>query len=170
MNMSGLVPGLKSSTSNLNVTLGMAITVFCYVQITGLRELGPLGYLHHMAGSPHDTIGWAMSVLMFPLHVMEELIKPISLSLRLFGNILGEDALIGVFVLLGVACTNLMFGSGFELAAALRHEAHVSIPIGLPLQVPFMLLALLTGTIQALVFSLLSTIYIFMMLPHEEHH
>ena len=153
-NLFGLVPAMKSPTSNLNTTVALAVTVFCYVQGTALMENGILGYIDHLMGSPRDPIGWIMVTLNFPLHILEELIKPLSLSLRLFGNILGEDSLIAAFVTLGIA------------ALAFFH-----IPAGLPLQFPFMLLALLTGTIQALVFSLLSTIYISLMLPHpEEEH
>lgn len=152
-NMLGLVPAMKSPTSNLNTTAALAITVFFYVQWTGLRENGILGYIDHLMGSPRDLVGWLMVPLNFPLHLLGEFIKPLSLSLRLFGNILGEDSLIAAFVTLGIA------------ALAFFH-----IPVGLPLQFPIMLLAILTGTIQALVFALLSTIYISLMLPHEEEH
>ena len=152
MNMIGLVPGLKSPSSSLNTTIGLAVTVFLYVQYTGLRRLGIIGYIDHLLGRPRDVMGFIFIPLMFPLHVIEEFIKPMSLSLRLFGNILGEDALIAAFVGFGILALSFM-GS----------------PIGLPLQVPFMLLAIITGTIQALVFSLLSTVYIALMLPHEEH-
>lgn len=152
-NLFGLVPAMKSATSSLNTTAALAITVFLYVQWTGLRENGPIGYIDHLMGSPRDLVGWIMVPLNFPLHILEELIRPLSLSLRLFGNILGEDSLIAAFVTLGIA------------ALAFFH-----VPVGLPLQFPFMLLAILTGTIQALVFALLSTIYISLMLPHEEPH
>ena len=151
-NWMGLVPGMKSPTSSINTTAGLAISVFFYVQYVGLRENGLKHYILHLMGSPQDAIGWALVPLNFPLHVLEEFIRPLSLSLRLFGNVLGEDALIGVFTGLGI------------LALSFIHS-----PIGLPLQLPFMMLAMLTGTIQALVFSLLSTIYISLMLPHEEH-
>ena len=144
---------MKSPTSNLNTTAALAVTVFFYVQWTGLRENGIIGYIDHLMGNPRDLVGWIMVPLNFPLHILEEFIKPISLALRLFGNILGEDSLIAAFIGLGIA------------ALAFAH-----LPFGLPLQFPFMLLALLTGTIQAVVFSLLSTIYISLMLPHEEHH
>ena len=98
---------------------------------------------------------WVLSPLMFVIHIIGELAKPLSLSLRLFGNITGEDILIFIFVGLGVGMLSF---------------SHL--PIGVPLQVPFYFLALLTGFIQALVFMLLSTIYFAMMLPHdeEEHH
>lgn len=151
-NLLGLVPAMKSPTSNLNTTASLAITVFFYVQWTGLRENGILGYIDHFMGSPRDWVGWMMVPLNLPLHILGEFIKPLSLSLRLFGNILGEDSLIAAFVTLGIT------------ALAFFH-----IPVGAPLQFPFMLLAILTGTIQALVFALLSTIYISLMLPHEEH-
>jgi F-type H+-transporting ATPase subunit a len=83
---------------------------------------------------------------------MGELAKPISLSCRLFGNIFGEDMLLVAFATLGV--TTLAF---------------THLPFGLPLQLPFMFLALLTSTLQALVFTVLSTIYFLLMLPHGEH-
>lgn len=151
MNLFGLVPLMKSPTSRLSTTAALAICVFLYVQWIGMRSLGLLGYLRHLAGDPHDPVGWALVPLMLPLHLIGELARPVSLSLRLFGNILGEDVLIGVFAGIGVA-----------LLAFLRA------PIGVPLHLPFILLALLMSTVQALVFTLLSTVYIMLVLPHEE--
>jgi len=151
-NFMGLVPGLKAPTSSLNTTVGLAICVFFYVQEIGIKQNGIFGYIHHLMGSPHDIVGWIMVPLNFPLHILQELIKPMSLSLRLFGNILGEDSLIAAFVGLGI------------LSLSFIHS-----PIGLPLQFPFFLLSMLLGTIQALVFSLLSTIYISLMLPSSAH-
>jgi F-type H+-transporting ATPase subunit a len=152
MNLFGLIPGMKSPSSSINTTAALAITVFVYVQYTGIRRLGILGYLDHFAGQPRDPIGIALVPLMFPLHVISELAKPLSLSLRLFGNILGEDVLIAVFVGLGVTIV-----------------AFMHLPFGIPLQFPFIFLAMLTSVVQALVFAALSTIYFLMMLPHEEH-
>lgn len=152
-NFIGMVPLMKSPTSSLNTTAGLAISVFFYVQFTALKENGLWGYIHHLMGSPKDAVGWALVPLNLPLHIMEEFIKPMSLSLRLFGNILGEDALIAAFITLGIAATSFLH-----------------LPIGIPFQFPFMLLACITSLIQALVFSLLSTIYISLMLPHEDHH
>ena len=152
MNFFGLIPGMKSPTSNLNTTLSLAICVFFYVQYTGIRSFGLLGYLKHMAGDPRDVVTWLLVPINIPIHIIEELAKPMSLSLRLFGNITGEDVLITVFVGLGVSALSF-----FHL------------PVGIPFQLPFVFLALLTGTIQALVFTLLSTIYFSLMLPHEEH-
>ncbi|MHA1154187.1 MAG: F0F1 ATP synthase subunit A, partial [Alphaproteobacteria bacterium] len=151
-NFMGLVPFFHASTSSINTTVALALCTFLYVQFTGIKENGPLGYLHHMAGSPRSGLEWGFVVLMFPLHVLGEFIKPLSLSLRLFGNVMGEDKLIAVFVVLGASML-----------------AFMNSPIGIPIQVPIVFLALMTSTIQALVFTLLSTIYIALMLPHGEH-
>ncbi len=157
MNMLGLVPGFMSPTGGLaggfNITVSLALVVFFYVQFTGIKRLGLGGYLYHFAGSPESVVQWVLVPLNLPIHIIGELAKPLSLSLRLLGNITGEDMLIAAFAGLGITAL-----------------AFMELPIGLPLQVPFVLLALLTGTIQALVFTLLSTIYFTMMLPHEEHH
>jgi F-type H+-transporting ATPase subunit a len=151
MNFLGLIPGMKSPSSSLNTTVALAVCVFLYVQFTGIKNLGLLGYLDHLAGNPRDVITWVLVPINLPIHIVGELAKPLSLSLRLFGNITGEDILIAVFVGLGV------------LAFSFSH-----LPVGIPLQIPFIFLALLTGTIQALVFTLLSTIYFLLMLPHDE--
>lgn len=152
MNLAGLVPFLESPTSNLNTTFALALTVFVYAQVVGVRGLGVVGYVDHLMGSPRDLTSWALVPLMLPIHVLGELAKPISLSCRLFGNIFGEDMLLVAFVSLGI--TTLAFAN---------------LPFGLPLQLPFMFLALLTSTLQALVFTVLSTIYLLLMLPHDDH-
>ncbi len=157
MNYSGLVPFLKAPTNNLNTTLALALCVFLYVQWTGIRSFGVRGYLDHMAGEPRDLVGWILVPLMMPLHVVGELVKPISLALRLFGNITGEDVLLAVFVGLGGALYAATKLPGSEF-------------LGIPLQAIIYPLLLIFGLIQALVFTLLSTIYFYMMLPHEEHH
>ena len=160
MNLIGIVPGMKSPTSGVETTIALAAIVFFYVQYTGIRSLGPLGYLDHLAGSPrpNGVGGYLIALIAVPfnlvLHTLGEFTKPMSLAIRLFGNIFGEDVLIGQMLVLGLAALSFMHS-----------------PIGIPLQLPFYLLALLTSVIQAVVFSLLSTIYIFLMLPHhDEHH
>lgn len=147
MNVFGLIPGMKSPTSSINTTLALGLTVFVVVQYTGIRKLGLVGYLDHLMGRPRDPIGYAMIPMMLPLNlILEVLLPPVSLSLRLFGNIFGEDTLISAFVIIGAAT------------------------FFIPFQIPFLFLSLLLGTIQALIFSLLATIYIFMVFPHEEGH
>ncbi len=167
MNLMGMVPGMKSPTSSLNTTAALALCTFIYVQFTGIRRLGMLGYLDHMAGSPRMPeekgifkiflilLFIPIHILLFVIHLIGELVKPVSLSLRLFGNITGEDALLAVFITLGLSML-----SGIKA------------PVGFPLQIPVMLLSLIGGIVQAMVFSLLSAVYISMMLPHETavHH
>ncbi len=164
MNLIGLVPLMKSPTSSSlilslgtlrlpvpTVTVALAILVFLYVQFIGIKQQGILGYLDHMAGNPRDVFGFVLLPIMFVIHVIGEFAKPLSLSFRLYGNIWGEDVLLAVFVGLGIGVL-----------------AFLPIPAGIPLQFPFLLLAMVTGTIQAFVFTLLSTVYIAMMLPHGE--
>ncbi len=141
LNLFGLIPLMKSPSSVWGVNVAMALCVFFYVQFTAIVRNGVLGYFKHLCGEPL----W-LAPLMFPLHLIGELIKPVSLSLRLFGNILGEDTLLAVFAgLLTLAFINA------------------------PLHLPFVFMAVLFSTIQALIFSMLTAVYISLMLPHEEH-
>lgn len=159
-NLFGLVPlGHAATSSFATTTFALGLTTFAYVQFHALRMNGIGGYLHHLAGSPKTTMDWGFSLLLFPLHVLGELIKPISLSLRLFGNIFGEDTLIATMVILGYILTGLIPGSA-AISGFLP---------GIPLQVPFYFLGLLSCTIQALVFTLLATVYIALWLPHGDH-
>jgi F-type H+-transporting ATPase subunit a len=156
-NLMGLIPLMKASTSAFQTNIVLAICVFVYVQYTGLRYNGPKKYLLHLMGNPKGVLMWIMAPLLFAIEILSELIKPLSLSLRLFGNVLGEDILLGVFAMLGIAIVALLPG--------VEHPI-----VGVPLHLPFMFLVLLTSTIQALIFSLLSCIYVMLMLPHEEGH
>ena len=153
-NYSGLFPLGKAPSAVFLNNFSIALCVFLYVQYTGIRRLGIGGWLHHLAGSPKDAVSWALAPLMLVLEIIGEIAKPISLSLRLFGNIFGKDMLLAVFALLGV------------VALAPLTQGW----LGLPLHFPFFLLALLLGLIQALVFALLTTVYISMMLPHDHEH
>jgi len=156
INMLGIIPGMKSATSSLDLTLALALITFLYVQFWGIRNLGIIGYLDHLAGSPRDAIGWAMLPVMLPVHVLGELAKPVSLSCRLFGNIFGEDTLIVVFV----GATAVLIKASLVALA---------VPPMAGITALFMMLQTLTSIVQALIFSLLATVYLYMMLPHEEH-
>ena len=153
-NYSGIIPLGKAPSAVFLNNFSIALCVFAYVQYTGIRRLGIGGWLHHLAGSPKDAVSWMLSPLMFVLEIIGELAKPISLSLRLFGNIFGKDMLLAGFALVGVVALSPLT-QGW---------------VGIPLHLPFFFLALLLGLIQALVFSLLTTVYISMMLPHDDHH
>ena len=147
MNLFGLIPLMHSPSSSLNITAALAICVFCRVQYLNIKNMGVGGFLYHLAGSPKDTVGWLMAPLMFPIEMLTQISRPVTLALRLFGNILGEKILIGFFAVVGV--TFLFF---------------------FPIQTPFMFLGLLTSVMQAMVFTLLSTIYILLSEPHVEEH
>lgn len=155
MNYLALVPGLHAATSKLSTTAGLAVMIFCVTQIEGIRANGFLGYLKHFAGDfpgVWPPLRVALTALMFPLHIIGELARPLSLSLRLFGNIMGEDSLIAVIIGFGAFLFSL-----------------VALPV--PLHFPLLFLALLAGLIQALVFALLSAVYIGGAIgAFEEHH
>jgi F-type H+-transporting ATPase subunit a len=135
MNLLGLVPFCKSPTASLNVTVSLAITSVLLVHIYSVREVGIKKYLLHYWGEP-----WWLGPLMLPLHVIGELAKPLSLSIRLFGNIYGEDMIIIILMALGA----------FLLPTFL--------PI--PIHFPMMAFGIFTGFVQALVFTMLIAAYI----------
>ncbi len=143
MNLFGMVPLGHSPTTSLNVTAAMAICTFLLVQFHGLRQNGLIGYIKHLMGEPI----WLFP-LNLPLHIIGELAKPFSLSIRLFGNITGEDTLIAVMVALSAVIFSVVY-----------------IPI--PLQFPFYFLGILGSLIQALVFAVLSAVYIALMMAHD---
>ncbi len=162
-NWSGLVPlGFSSTSSLANTTLGLGLLTFFYVQYIGIRANGLGGYLYHFAGQPKSPIDWAFAVLIFPLEIVGEIIKPISLSLRLFGNIYGEEMLIAVMIILGAQFSGFLLGQFGDTGGAIAGFFP-----GIPFQVPFYFLVLIVSTVQALVFTLLSTVYISLMLPHD---
>ncbi len=136
MNYWAMIPGMGAATSKLSTTVGLAMVVFFVTHYEGIRAHGLGGYLKHFVGDP-----WWLAPIMFPIHVVGEFARPLSLSLRLFGNIMGEDTLIAVIVSLGAFLFTL-------------------IKVPLPYQFPLYFLGLLAGLIQAVVFSLLSAIYI----------
>jgi F-type H+-transporting ATPase subunit a len=136
-NMLGLVPGFMSPTSKLNVTAGCALAVFVYYHWQGIKAQGVLKYLKHFTGPIP-----ALAPLMLPIEIISHFSRPVSLSLRLFGNIFAEELLIVVIASI--------------------------VPFILPL--PFMAMAIFTATVQAFVFVLLACIYIAGAVAHEEEH
>jgi len=135
-NMIGLIPGFMSPTSKLNVTLGCALVVFFYYHAQGVRAQGLKYFKHFMGPIP------ALAPLMIPIEVISHFSRPVSLSMRLFGNIFAEELLIIIMASI--------------------------IPVLLPL--PFMAVAIFTSLIQSFVFVLLSCIYIAGAVAHEEEH
>src|SRR6266545_1741207 len=139
-NYAGLIPGLTAPTSNINVTVGLAITTWIYYHFQGFKKQGVVNYLKHFAVPPGAPV-W-MAPLMLVIEVISHTSRLLSLSLRLFGNIFGEEMVI------------LIIGS--------------LVPFIFPL--PFMFLGLITGGLQAFIFVLLSIIYLQAAVAVEHEH
>ena len=139
-NYLGLVPGFMAPTSSINVTLGCALTIWVYYHFHGFKEQGIVNYIKHFALPPGSPI-W-MAPLMFIIEIISHLSRVMSLSLRLFGNIFGEELVIAI-----------LFGL---------------VPFIIPL--PMMFLGLITGGLQAFIFVLLSIIYLQGAVAVEHEH
>jgi len=132
-----LVPFFRPPTADLNMTLALSLVTFMTVQILGIRAHGVGGRIKHMANPP----------FLFPIELISEFSRIISLSARLFGNVFAGEVLLGVM---------------YAIAAK---TAIVVLPLLVP--VVFLGLELMFGTIQALVFALLTLIYIALAAAHE---
>jgi F-type H+-transporting ATPase subunit a len=111
-NWSGLVPGvgrvpfLRAPTSDVNVTIGLALVAFFYFQLQGFKHLGVRGYLSKFfpLGEFRKGIGAGVIALFVGLvELLLEFVKPVTLSMRLFGNIYGGEVALGVMTALTVA-------------------------------------------------------------------
>jgi len=94
-NVIGIIPGFESPTSNINVTLPLALMIFIYYNYEGIREQGAANYFKHFAGPVP-----ALAPLMFPIEIVSHISRIISLSFRLFGNIKGDDLFLWVLLML----------------------------------------------------------------------
>jgi F-type H+-transporting ATPase subunit a len=140
-NLFGKIPGLMSPTANINVPLGCALTVWVYYQMQGIRVQGLIGHLKHFALPPGAPV--FIAPLMFPIEVISHLSRLMSLTIRLFGNVFGEEMVVLILASL--------------------------IPFLVPL--PMMVLGLVTGSLQAFIFVMLTTIYLAGVVHVEhEHH
>ncbi|MEW6429486.1 MAG: F0F1 ATP synthase subunit A [Thermodesulfobacteriota bacterium] len=125
-NLVGLMPGFMSPTSNLNITLGCTLIVFTTTHILGLKFHG-IGYIKHFLGPV-----WWLIPLMLPVEVISHFARILSLSIRLFGNIMAKETLLGILFMLA--------GAYFA-----------------PL--PILCLGVFVSLVQAMVFLLLSVLY-----------
>ena len=94
-NVIGIIPGFESPTSNINVTLPLALMVFFYYNYEGIKKNGVIHYFAHFAGPVK-----ILAPLMFPIEIVSHLSRIISLSFRLFGNIKGDDLFLWVLLML----------------------------------------------------------------------
>ena len=125
-NLIALVPGFYPPTANLNTNAALALTVFVMTHYVGVRKHG-VAYLKHFMG----PIIW-LAPLMFIIEIIGHLARPLSLTLRLFGNMYGHEIVLMIFLAL--------------------------VPLFLP--IPMMLMGVLIAFIQTFVFTLLAMIYI----------
>jgi F-type H+-transporting ATPase subunit a len=139
-NMIGKVPGMMSPTASINVTLGCAITVWVFYHAMGIREQGIVNYAKHFAFMPGAPLWIAPLVLIIEL--ISHMSRVLSLSLRLFGNVFGEEMVVGII-------------GGI-------------VPFVAPL--PFMVLGVVTGSLQAFIFVMLTIIYLAAAVHTDNDH
>ncbi len=94
-NVIGIVPGFEAPTSNINITLPLALLVFFYYNYEGIKKNGVVKYFAHFAGPVK-----ILAPLMFPIEIVSHISRIISLSFRLFGNIKGDDLFLWVLLML----------------------------------------------------------------------
>jgi len=134
-NLFALIPGFVSPNDTLKTNVGLAVMVFVLTHYYGVKEHG-LAYFKHFLGP-----SLALAPLMLPIELISHFARPMSLAVRLMGNMMADHKVVMSFFAL--------------------------VPILVPL--PFLLLGLLVCLIQALVFCTLTMVYIGMAIEHEEH-
>ncbi|HEX6776372.1 MAG TPA: F0F1 ATP synthase subunit A [Methylomirabilota bacterium] len=164
-NLMGLVPGLIATTANLNTTAACALIVFFTYHWIGVKKQGFIPYLKHFAG----PVPAAIKPLMFVIEIISHCARPLSLSLRLFGNMMAGHILIAIFF--------FMMGLNGMLGWALSGTLG-GIMIGAPataILVVFVIgflmpLKILVAVIQTFIFCKLAMVYIAAAVEDTEHH
>jgi len=164
-NLLGLVPGMETPTANLNTTAACALIVFFGYHWIGIRKQGFGRYLRHFGG----PVPW-LAPLMFPIEVISHFARPLSLALRLFGNMTGGHILLGViFFLIGLDHGLLGWALSGSLGGILLGGAGSVVMIAFT--VGFLIpLKILVAFLQAFIFVMLSMLYIAGALEEAEHH
>ncbi|MEJ7603113.1 MAG: F0F1 ATP synthase subunit A [Kofleriaceae bacterium] len=134
-NLFALIPGFSAPTDTIKTNVGIALFVFLLTHYYGLKEHG-ISYLKHFLGP-----SLPLAPLMLPIELISHIARPMSLTMRLMGNMMADHKVVMSFFAL--------------------------VPVLVPL--PFLLLGLLVCLIQALVFCTLTMVYIGMAIEHEEH-
>lgn len=134
-NIFGIFFFLQPPTANLNTTFALSLLAFVYFNWIGIRDQGILNYLKHFGGPV-----WWLAPLMFPIEIIGNFARILSLGMRLFGNIFGEHTATGIFM---------------------------AIPFVIPW--PMMGLGVFGSILQTFVFIMLTMVYIGGAIAHEEH-
>ena len=135
-NLIGIIPGFESPTMNPSVPAGCALLVFCYYNFMGFKQQGFGKYLAHFAG-PMPLL----APLMIPIEIISHLARPLSLTIRLFANMLAGEKVTVVFL-----------GLTYLVAPAIFMGLHVFVSF-----------------LQAYIFVLLTMMYVSETVPHEQH-
>lgn len=135
-NLLGVIPSLESPTMFAPVPAGCAMATFVVYNILGLKEQGLLGYLKHFWGPI-----WWLGFMMFPIEIISHLARPMSLTIRLYANMVAGEKVTLVFL-----------GLTYFLVPVVFMGLHVFVSL-----------------IQAFIFMVLTMIYIGSAVSHEEH-
>lgn len=136
-NLVGLIPGMSPATDNINTTLALGVFSFLGYNYYGIKEHG-IGYLKHFLGPL-----LLLAPLMLPIELIGHMVRPLTLGLRLQGNILADHTVISVFV--------GMFENNWFI----------------PIPAIFYAMGIFVASMQAFVFTMLSMIYISMAISHD---
>ena len=164
-NLISLVPGMGGPTSNLNTNAACALVVFVSYHWIGVRKQGALKYLAHFAG----PVPLALKPLMFVIEIISHLARPLSLTLRLFGNMVGGHILLAViFLLMGL---DGLIGWALSGSAAGAIVGGIGGAVTIVFTVGFLYpLKILVAFLQAFIFVMLTMLYISGAIEESEHH
>jgi len=164
-NLISLVPGMGGPTSNLNTNAACALVVFVSYHWIGVRKQGALKYLAHFAG----PVPLALKPLMFVIEIISHLARPLSLTLRLFGNMVGGHILLAViFLLMGL---DGLIGWALSGSAAGAIVGGIGGAVTVVFTVGFLYpLKILVAFLQAFIFVMLTMLYISGAIEESEHH
>jgi F-type H+-transporting ATPase subunit a len=164
-NLLGLVPGMYGPTTNLNTTAACALVVFFAYHWIGVRKQGALTYLKHFMG----PVPLALKPLMFVIEVISHLARPLSLTLRLFGNMVGGHILLAIiFFLMGLDGLIGWALSGSPAGAVVGGLGGL---VMIVFTVGFLYpLKILVSFLQAFIFVMLTMLYISGAIEEAEHH
>ncbi len=161
-NLMGLIPGMVSPTSRVDMNLGMAAVVFLSTHFWGIKEKGWAGHFSHFLPpaiemDPNAGLGMRIMmrgviallwIMMPPIHLVGEFVKPASLTLRLFGNMMGKEKILGVSILLiGAFWGDSLISKIFAFTPGI-------------LRILITILGVFVSFIQAFVFMFLAMVYI----------
>jgi F-type H+-transporting ATPase subunit a len=154
-NFLGLIPGMISPTSNINTTVALALIVFFSTHYFGVKKHGLFTYLKNLT---HGVPLW-LAPVMFVIEIISELARPLSLSFRLFGNMMAKEILLVILAFLIIT----FFPSHTYIQKALTIVPAVLQPI-------IILFGIFVGFIQAFIFTMLAAFYIGGAIADHEKH